>query len=96
MSNSFATPCTVAHQAPLSMAFSIQEYWSGMTFLSPGDLPNPGIKPATPALQVDSLPLNHWGSPKEPTSDEQNGCCAAREAQLRLEIINLYCSQSFW
>ena len=50
---------TVAHQAPLSMGFSRQEYWSGLSFSSPGDLPNPGIKPASsmsPALQMDSLP----------------------------------------
>ena len=49
-----------AHQAPLSTGFSMQEYWSGLPFPPPGDLPNPGIKPlslATPALQVDSLPL---------------------------------------
>ena len=41
----FATPWTVAHQAPLSMAFLRQEYWSGLPFLSPGDLPDPGIEP---------------------------------------------------
>ena len=58
----FATPRTVAHQAPLSMAFSRQEYWSGLPFPSPGDLPNPGIKLASLALQVDSLPLRHQGS----------------------------------
>ena len=46
----FATPWTVAHQAPLSMGFARQEYWSGLPFPSPGDLPNPGIKPMSPAL----------------------------------------------
>ena len=51
-----ATPWTVAHQAPLSMGFSRQEYWSGLPFPSPGDLPNPGIEPKSPALQADSLP----------------------------------------
>ena len=51
----FVTPWTVAHQAPLSMGFSRQEYWSGLPFLSPGDLPNPGIKPRSPALQVYTL-----------------------------------------
>ena len=50
-----ATPWTVACQAPLSMGFSRQEYWSGLPFPSPGDLPNPGIKPRSPALQSDSL-----------------------------------------
>ena len=59
----FATPCTVACQAPLSMGFSRQEYWSGLPFPPPADLSNPGIKPESPALQ-DSLLLNHWGSPK--------------------------------
>ena len=50
------TPWTVAHQAPLSMEFSRQEYWSGLLFLSPGDLPDPGIKTESLALQVDSSP----------------------------------------
>ena len=52
----FATPWTVAYQAPTSMGFSRQEYWSGLPFPSPGDLPNPGIKPRSPALQTDALP----------------------------------------
>ena len=46
----FATPWTVARQAPLSMEFSRKEYWSGLPFPSPGDLPNPGIEPVSPAL----------------------------------------------
>ena len=50
-----ATPWTVARQAPLSVGFSRQEYWSGLPFPSPGDLPNPGIKPGSPALQADPL-----------------------------------------
>ena len=49
------TPWTGACQAPLSMGFSRQEYWSGLPFLYPGDLPDPGIKPRFPALQADSL-----------------------------------------
>ena len=52
----FATPWTVAYQAPLSMEFSRQEYWSALPFPSPGDLPNPGIEPRSPVLQADSLP----------------------------------------
>ena len=52
----FATPWTIACQAPLSMGFSRQEYWSGLPFSSPEDLPNPGIEPKSPALQADSLP----------------------------------------
>ena len=53
----FATLWSAARQAPLSMGFSRQEYWRGLPFPSPGDLPDPGIKPKSPALQVDSLPL---------------------------------------
>ena len=52
----FATPWTVAYQAPLSMRFSRQESWSGLPFPSPGDLPNPGIEPGSPALWTDALP----------------------------------------
>ena len=50
----FVTPWTVAHQAPLSRGFSGQEYWSGLPFPFPGNLPDPGIKPVSPELQVDS------------------------------------------
>ena len=59
----FATPWTVAHQAPLSMGFSKQEYQSGLPFPPPKDLPNAGIKAESPALQADSLPLSHLRSP---------------------------------
>ena len=52
----FATPWTVAYQAPPSMGFSRQEYWSGLPFPSPEDLPLPGIEPRSPALQADALP----------------------------------------
>ena len=52
----FATPWTVAYQAPLSMGFSRQECWSGLPFPSPGDLPDPGIEPGSPALRADALP----------------------------------------
>ena len=51
----FATPWTVAYQAPPSMGFSRQEYWSGLPFPSPGDLPSPGIEPWSPASQADTL-----------------------------------------
>ena len=51
----FATPWTVAHQAPLSIGFSRQEHWSVLPFPSPGDLPDPGIEPRSPALQADAL-----------------------------------------
>ena len=57
----FETLWTVAHQAPLSMGFSRQEYWSGLPFCSPRDLPNPGIEPRSPALQMDSLRFEPLG-----------------------------------
>ena len=53
----FATPWTVAYEAPPSMGFSRQEYWSGLPFPSPGDLPDAGIEPRSPALEADSLTL---------------------------------------
>ena len=55
------TPWTVARQALLSMGFSRQEYWSGLPFPSPGDLPNPGMELGSPALQTDSLPTELRG-----------------------------------
>ena len=57
----FATSWTVAYQASPSMGLSRQEYWSGLPFPSPGDLPDPGIKPRSLTLQADSLPLSHRG-----------------------------------
>ena len=59
----FETPWTVAHQAPQSMGFSRQEYWSELSFSSPGDLPDPGLEPRSPALQADSLPSEPPGKP---------------------------------
>ena len=59
-----ATPWTVTCQAPLSMGFSRHEYWSGLPFLSPGDLPDPAIEPESPALQADSLPTELQGKLK--------------------------------
>ena len=54
----FVTPWTVAYQASPSMGFSRQEYWSGLPFPSPGDLPHPGIEPRSPALQADAYKLS--------------------------------------
>ena len=82
------TPRTVARKPPLSMGFPRQEYWSGLPFPFPEDLPNPGIKPGSPALQVDSLPLEPPGKPigkvlsslvplepaMFPSSTRQKGC----------------------
>ena len=59
----FATPWTIAWQAPLSMGFSRQEYWSGLPFPSPGDLPKPGIEPGSPALWADALSSEPPGKP---------------------------------
>ena len=59
----FTTLWTVAHQTPLSMGFSRQEYWSGEPFPSPGDLPKPGIESRSPALWQILYHLNHQGSP---------------------------------
>ena len=58
----FATPWTVAYKAPLSVEFSRHECWSGWPFPSPGDLPNPGIEPGSPALQADALPSEPTGN----------------------------------
>ena len=70
----FATPWTVAYQSPQSMEFSRQEYWSGLPFPSPGDLPNLGIKPGSPALQADALLSEPPGSPfKGGWTEKQEG-----------------------
>ena len=71
----FATPWTVSYHAPLSMGFSRQEYWSGLPFPSPGDLPDPGIKPWSPALQTDALPSEPPGKPKQAGFDLQANVC---------------------
>ena len=77
----FATPWSVAHQAPLSMGFSRQEYWSGLPFPSTGDLPDPGIEPGSPALQTDALP-------SEPRQGDLN-------FKLNLKFINsIYSNES--
>ena len=59
----FVIPWTVVYQASLSMGFSRQEYWSGLPFPSPGDLPDPGIEPRSPALQADTLLSEPLGKP---------------------------------
>ena len=59
-----ATPWTAAYQAPPSMGFSRQEYWSGLSFPSAGDLPDPGIEPGSPAFQADALTAEPPGKPE--------------------------------
>ena len=68
----FATLWTVAHQAPLSIGFSREEYWSGLPFPSPGDLPDPGIEPRSPALQADALPSE---PPRKPEFGKEETKC---------------------
>ena len=68
----FVIPWTVARQPPLSMGYFRQEYWNGLPFPSPRDLPNPGIEPRSPALQEDSLLSEPTGKPvaqSSPTLD---------------------------
>ena len=85
MSNSFQSHgLYVAHQAALSMGFPRQEYWSGLPLPSPGNLPDPGIKPASlvsPTLQADSLLLSHQG---RPASDKCAVLCLATQSSLTL------------
>ena len=68
----FATPWSVACQAPLSMEFSRQEYWSGLPRPSPGNLPDPGIEPRSPTLQADSLPSEPPGKPIKKEGGDKN------------------------
>ena len=61
----FPIPWAVVYQAPPSMGFSGQEYWNGLPFHSPGDLPDPGIEPRSPALEADALTSEPPGKPHE-------------------------------
>ena len=70
----FATSWTIAYQAPQSMGFSRQEYWSGLPFPSPGDLSNPGIEPVSPALQTDTLLSELLGKPMVRPCEKQEWC----------------------
>ena len=80
MSGSFATPWTIARQAPLSVEFSKQECWSGLPFPSSGNLPDPGIEPGSLALQADSLPSELLGKPS--FTGEENEAKRQRGTQL--------------
>ena len=72
MSDTVVTPWTVAHQAPWCMGFPRQEYWSGLPFPSQGDLPDPGIKPGSDALQAGSFPFEQQGKPLLPSPSPKN------------------------
>ena len=93
-----ATPRTVACQVPLPMGLSRQEYWSGLPCPPPGDLPNPGIEPRSPALQAGSLPLSHLGShspsPGSAKWKQHGGICRMslrrfRKGSLELRSLDL-------
>ena len=86
----FATPWTVAHQAPLSMGFSRQEYWSGLPFPSPGDLPNPGFEPRSPALWADALTAELPGKPPFPSGI---GYKAISDSELDYQSYCASCAQ---
>ena len=79
----FAIPWIVVYQASLSMGFSRQGYWSGLPFPSPGDLPDPGIKPRSPALQADTLPSEPPGKTRTSVQADEKfrRCMMARVAQ---------------
>ena len=83
-----AIPRTVAHQAPLSMGFSRQEYWSGLPFPSPGDLPHPGIKPRSPTFWADSLLSESSGDQNDRTvtimHSAQRHCTCSKEAEQNM------------
>ena len=95
MSDSLRSPWTVAIQAPLSMEFSRQEYWSRLPLASPGDILNPGIKPGSPALHADSLPSELLGKTRlyqsSPLSNEYHfvseGCNAIINIMMMVTIM---------
>ena len=89
----FAIPWTVVRQAPLSMGVFRQEYWSGLPFPSPEDLPNPGIEPRSPALQADSLPFEPQGSPL--ILDKHN-LFSIKQIQRPLFLSRLYYNPGRW
>ena len=88
----FATPWTVARLAPLSIEFSRQEYWSGLPFPSPGDIPNSGIEPRSPALQTDTLASE---PPGKILYKSGNVCWVSDRLKIRTEgnvcLFFLYC-----
>ena len=100
----FATLWIVAHQIPPSMGFSRQEYWSGLLFPSPGDLPNPGIEHRSPNFRQTLQPLSHQGSkqpiatpksPSHPTLPAVTYCLALAQVQPSLSSLfsfHLFCS----
>ena len=96
----FATSWTVARQAPLSLGFSRKENWSGLSFPYPGDLPNPGIEPRSPSLQVDSLPSEPTGKSRMLWSSLNHCLTVLLSIILALTVQRLpprdSSSESFW
>ena len=82
----FVTPWTVAYQASLSMGFSRQEYWSGLPFPSPGDLPDPGIEPGSPTLEADALTSEPPGKPQLKAIINYNYCVLDNMKGVRDEL----------
>ena len=78
----FVTPRTVAHQAPLPMGFSRQEYWSGLPFPPPGNLPNPGIKPKSPASPALAGRFFPPEPPRKPIISKTNSKCSTSAKPL--------------
>ena len=85
------TPWTAACQAPLPMEFPKQEYWSGLPFPPPGDLPNPGTEPTSSGWQADSLPLNHFESLYYTTAGINPNVVLINWKTLNLSAIVLSC-----
>ena len=82
-----ATPWTVAYQAPASMGFSRQEYWSGLPFPSPGDLPDPGIEPWSPSLQGDALTSQPPGKPFKQQRDPSFSQCIWDRSWVQVRFL---------
>ena len=92
----FITPWTVAHQAPLSMGFSRQEYWSGLPCPPLGDFPNPGIEPRSPALQSDSLPSEPLGKPSGVLESGKHNRASFIRTEWRRVSWPLFPPRAFW
>ena len=92
------TPWAVARQAPLSMEFSRQEYWNGLFCPSLGELPNPGIKPGSPALQADCLPSEPPGKPRRKLSTTYSKHVSVSEQVVLFHIKNNFFNylKRFW
>ena len=95
------TPWTVAPQVPLCMGFPRQEYWSEFPFPSPGDRPDPGVKPLSPASASDSLPLSHLGSPTSASEMPSNSLNIeserVKEVYLKFKIfLPIYYTSMNW